>query len=110
MRRRGWGRPGNKHALGVVFLTFGLVHVPLPQADFHNIRHHDAPGELCVYHDHLLQWHPGAGSASDVAVLHWHWVLPSVDGSERDGMARPDGSTALHAHMPDWPHCSGGRA
>jgi hypothetical protein len=87
--------------LGVVLLTLGFVHVPLPQPDFHNIRHHDKPGEVCERHDHLLRWHPGAGVARDVAVLHWHWVLPSAEG---DPSNPPDGSkAALHAHNFDWP-------
>ena len=102
MSRVGPGRSGARRVLGVVLLTLGFVHVPLPQPDFHNIRHHDIPGEVCEHHDHLLRWHPGAGSASDVAVLHWHWVLPSA---EIDDPSAPDGSrkAALHAHAFDWP-------
>ena len=69
-------------ALGIVFVILSLVHTPLPQPDFHNIRHHDGPGEICTFHDHLLRWHPDAGLADDVAVLHWHWFfaasVPSV--------------------------------
>jgi hypothetical protein len=84
--------------LGIMLLIFSLVHTPLPQPDFHNIRHHDGPGEVCEHHDHLLRWHPGAGSADDVAILHWHWFLPTS--------ARPDTSPlspgpALHAHVAD---------
>ncbi|MFO0952138.1 MAG: hypothetical protein U0835_13510 [Isosphaeraceae bacterium] len=87
----------------MLLLALGLVHVPLPQPDFHNIRHHDSPGELCEHHDHLLRWHPDAGSATDVAVLHWHWVLPAGGGDSNQ--AEPsDGSTAaIHADAPDWP-------
>jgi len=80
-------------------LILGLVHTPLPQPDFHNIRHHDAPGEVCEHHDHLLRWHPGAGLASDVAVLHWHWFLPTAEPS--DPAAEPAGP-AMHAHVVDW--------
>ena len=38
------------------------------------------PGEVCPKHDHLLRWHHDAGSSSDVAVLHWHWFLPTTSG------------------------------
>ena len=85
--------------LGIIALIFGLVHMPLPEPDFHNIRHHDAPGEVCEHHDHLLRWHPGAGIADDVAVLHWHWFLP-VEGPF-DPSPEHSGP-ALHAHMADW--------
>ena len=50
-----------------------------PRPTIHNIRHHDAPGEVCPYHDHLLRWHPWADSDDDVALLHWHWFVPLVD-------------------------------
>lgn len=84
---------------GIIFLIFSLLHAPLPQPDFHNIRHHDAPGEVCEHHDHLLRWHPGAGLAEDVAVLHWHWFLPSAGPTD---LPPADGGPALHAHVADW--------
>ena len=81
---------------GIGLLILGLLHVPLPQPDYHNVRHHDAPGEVCGYHDHLLRWHPDAGQASDVAVLHWHWFLPdSGPADTRDG-------AAIQAHVVGW--------
>jgi hypothetical protein len=81
------------------------MHVPLPQADYHNIRHHDAPNEVCLYHDHLLRWHPSAHSDDDVALLHWHWFLPLVDRDQRaDDESQDAGSHArLHAQFGDWP-------
>lgn len=97
-----WRRPArtrSSHTLRITLLILSLVHTPLPQPDFHNIRHHDGSGEVCEYHDHLLRWHPGAGVASDVAVLHWHWFLPSEPGAEM-----PEGSgAAIHAHVPTSP-------
>jgi len=85
-------------------LIASVVRVPLPQADYHNIRHHDAPGEICVFHDHLLRWHPSAASNEDVALLHWHWFVPLA---EPDGPDQPDGDDhrgpVLHAHFSDWP-------
>jgi hypothetical protein len=90
--------------LGVVLVTLSLVHTPLPQPDFHNIRHHDGPGEVCEHHDHLLRWHPGAGVARDVAVLHWHWFFPATDGTEPALDPGSPGS-AVHAHTPDWSAC-----
>lgn len=84
--------------LGIICLIFSLVHTPLPQPDFHNIRHHHGPGEICEHHDHLLRWHPGAGAAEDVALLHWHWFMPT----ESDGTADTSPGPALHAHVPDW--------
>lgn len=95
MRSRRSGHAGAKWT-GIGLLIFGLLHVPLPQPDYHNVRHHDAPGEVCGYHDHLLRWHPDAGQAGDVAVLHWHWFLPdSGPADTRDG-------AAIHAHVAGW--------
>jgi hypothetical protein len=99
--------------LGIGIVIFGVIHVPLPQADYHNIRHHDGPGEVCPYHDHLLRWHSSATDNADVALLHWHWFVPQGelgDRHERAGDADrgPVSGLLLHAHManslvPDWP-------
>ena len=82
--------------MGVIF---SLVHAPLPQPDYHNIRHHDAPGELCAHHDHLLRWHPRAKASEDVAVLHWHWFIPL---SEPASLPDSNDGPAWHAHIADW--------
>ena len=42
--------------LGITLLILSLVHAPWPQADFHNVRHHDEPGQVCEHHDHLLRY------------------------------------------------------
>ncbi|MHC5543170.1 hypothetical protein ACYOEI_33525, partial [Singulisphaera rosea] len=97
MRVRSPAQPRDGRRLGIILLIFSLVHTPLPEPDFHNIRHKDAPGEVCEHHDHLLRWHPNASLADDVAVLHWHWFLPQ---SERSNSGAPDGP-ALHAHVSD---------
>jgi hypothetical protein len=81
--------------MGLLILSLG--HTPLPSADYHNIRHHDGPGEVCPYHDHLLAWHPDAKVAEDVAVLHWHWFLPLPGGSNA-----PDGRSGILSRVPDW--------
>jgi hypothetical protein len=83
--------------LGMGLLVASLVHTPMPWADFHNIRHHDGPGEVCRFHDHLLTWHPDARLADDVAVLHWHWYVPTPAGTR--GMNDPVG---IQARVPDW--------
>ncbi len=111
VRRRADGRV--VRALGIGILIFGVIHVPLPQADYHNIRHHDGPGEVCPYHDHLLRWHPSATSDADVSILHWHWFIPQGelgDQPDRLGDANrgPLSGPQLHAHVPnglvpDWP-------
>jgi hypothetical protein len=93
--------------LGVGLLILSILHVPLPQADYHNIRHHDAPGEICVYHDHLLRWHPAADHDDDVSVLHWHWFVPSVElGNPQrpssDDQKTPGSAPAMHAHIGEW--------
>ena len=93
--------------LGIGLLILGLGHTPWPEADFHNVRHHDAPGEVCRYHDHLLRWHPGAGSADDVAMLHWHWVLPGPGTTDTNP---EDGRPALIAALPDWSGLTSERA
>jgi hypothetical protein len=93
--------------LGIGFVVLSLVHVPLPQADYHNIRHHDAPGEICAFHDHLLRWHPSADFDDDVALLHWHWFVPVVELGDQhlrpsDDHHRPGSGPAMHAHVGDW--------
>jgi hypothetical protein len=100
-------------SVGIGVLIFGVIHIPLPQPDYHNIRHHDGPGELCVYHDHLLRWHPSASSDDDVSILHWHWFIPQREigdhrASPSDGTRGPLSGPLLHAHLanclaPDWP-------
>ncbi len=85
-----------------MLLIPGLLQIPLPQADFHIIRHHHGAGEVCPQHDHLLRWHPQAGDCEGqgVAVLHWHWLLPkSLDPSLLDDDARA--APSLHAHEAD---------
>ena len=99
MGRRKPAETAGGRVLGVLTLTLGLVHTPLPQPDFHNIRHQDGPGRVCEFHDHLLRWHPGAGVAQDVAVLHWHWFLPSDLGDDASPAA-PGSGPAAHAHVP----------
>ena len=106
-RRRRSGRRGLR-ILGIGILILSTIRVPLPQADYHNVRHHDGPGEVCVYHDHLLRWHPWADSADDVAMLHWHWFAPLAEpGAGRPGgddeHRAPGSGPALHAHLGDWP-------
>jgi hypothetical protein len=109
--RRLLAQPGLRR-FGVVLLALGLIRIPLPQADFHNIRHHDGAGEVCPHHDHLLRWHPKANQNDDVAMLHWHWFVPQSqegDGSPAsgDGPNSPTSGHALHAYLadclePDW--------
>jgi hypothetical protein len=94
-----WPRHPRARALGIALLILSLVHAPWPQADFHNVRHHDAPGQICEYHDHLLRWHPDASQAEDVAVLHWHWFLPSSAPVEPGHSGQ---GPALHAHVSGW--------
>ena len=83
--------------LGVALLILGVANVPGPRADFHNIRHHDGPGESCPLHEHLRSWHPGAGAAQDVAVLHWHWTPPAAPRTDSGDV--PTARTQAH----DWP-------
>jgi hypothetical protein len=85
--------------LGIILLILGLVHAPWPQADFHNVRHHDQPGQVCEYHDHLLRWHPDASAADDVAILHWHWVLPTSGPIES---GHSGNGPMLHAYVSGW--------
>jgi hypothetical protein len=90
----------------------GLSRVPLPQADFHNIRHHHGTGEICPHHDHLLRWHPTASQDDDIAVVHWHWIIPRTgESSDRSGSGNDDPGAPprplLHAYHldclePDW--------
>ncbi len=99
MRRR---RPYSlfARALGILLMVPGLLQVPLPQADFHVIRHHHGAGQLCPKHDHLLRWHPQAGEGEAVAVLHWHWLLPR-SAADADPAAAGRSIPALHAHDGD---------
>lgn len=98
MRRR---RPASLFArlLGIALMLPGMLQVPLPQIDFHVIRHLHGNGEVCPKHDHLLRWHPQAGEGQDVAVLHWHWLLPHSDEAIPDAAGRS--IPVLHAHDGD---------
>jgi hypothetical protein len=98
MRRWSYHHPRTR-TLGITLLILSLVHAPLPQADFHNVRHHDQVGQVCEYHDHLLRWHSDAGQAEDVAILHWHWILPSSGPIDQSHTG--DGP-ALHANVGGW--------
>jgi hypothetical protein len=108
-------RPSLRTGLRLLWITLvipGLLHVPLPQADFHNIRHHHGVGEVCPHHDHLLRWHPTASQDDDVAIVHWHWIIPrtsesndSSDSGNEDPGVPP--RSLLHAYHldclePDW--------
>jgi hypothetical protein len=89
-------------------LILSVIHVPLPLADYHNIRHHDRPGEICPYHDHLLRWHPTANWDADVSIFHWHWFVPVVSPGQSqqagdDEGSRPVRGPVLHAQVGDWP-------
>jgi hypothetical protein len=99
MGLRKLGRSRSVRAVWAALAALSLVHAPLPQPDFHNVRHHDGPGEVCEYHDHLLRWHPTAGVARDVAVLHWHWFVPTP---ESDAAPSDHAGPAVHAHVPAW--------
>jgi hypothetical protein len=90
-----------------MILVLGLLHVPLPEIDYHNVRHHDGAGEVCPHHDHLLRWHPSASQNEDLAILHWHWFLPRSDASDK-GPGDESPGPFLHAHLPDFvePHCA----
>jgi hypothetical protein len=96
-RRLAWQRSGRMALIAAAIVS--LIHAPLPQPDFHTIRHHHAPGQVCEKHDHLLLWHPDAAISRDVAVLHWHWFLPTTSGTDT---TPSDSRHALHAHLPDW--------
>jgi hypothetical protein len=92
--------------LGIALLILSLIHVPIPQIDYHNIRHHDSPGQTCALHDHLLRWHPLAAFEDDVVLLHWHWFLPLVEpGTDHqpadDDSHRPGTGPAFHVHIGD---------
>lgn len=91
--------------LGIALLIPGLLRIPLPRIDYHNIRHHDGPGEICPHHDHLLRWHPMASQNEDVAVLHWHWLTPQAvlpgAPADRDQDGQHSLPPSLHAHLPD---------
>jgi hypothetical protein len=92
-------RSGRLGWLATTLVVLGIIRTPFPEADFHNIRHHDTAGEVCAMHDHLLRWHPEAGAADDVSVFHWHWLNPA--SSLPGGPASP--TPALHANLPDQP-------
>lgn len=94
-----WPCHHRARALSISLLILSLVHTPWPRADFHNVRHHDGPGQVCEFHDHLLRWHPNSGLAEDVAILHWHWVAPSTNPD--DGKHSGDRPT-IHAHADGW--------
>ena len=85
-------------SFAVSLLILVLLPTPWPKVEFHNVRHQDAPGQVCEYHDHLLRWHPDASGAEDVPVLHWHWAWPPREPAD-PGHAGDD--LRLHASLPD---------
>ena len=90
-------------------MILGVARVPLPRADYHNVRHHDDPGQTCPMHDHLLHWHPGASRAADIALLHWHWVPPLGDTGDTDDTDDPGAPAVLKSLSCDglatgWDH------
>ncbi len=93
--------------LMVALSALSLIHIPLPQADFHNVRHHDGPGEYCPFHDHLLAWHPTADTNADVSLLHWHWFvsLEDMGGNTRaaDSHHGPGPGPSMHAQQGEGP-------
>lgn len=91
----------------IALLILGLLPIPLPQIDFHNIRHHDGSGEFCEFHDHLLVWHPDAGVSEDVAVWHCHWLLAGLNLADMEPVG--DGPAA-HAHIPHSPPAACGHS
>jgi len=99
-------RQSGVRLLGIAMLILGLFRVPLPQADFHNIRHHHGVGEVCPHHDHLLRWHPTASQDDDVAVVHWHWFVPRSGEADHNSSSGDDDPGApprplLHAYLLD---------
>ncbi|MEJ7637444.1 MAG: hypothetical protein WKF75_05480 [Singulisphaera sp.] len=101
MRLGQFARHKGVRSLGITLLIFGLIPIPWPQLDFHNVRHHDGVGEFCEFHDHLLVWHPDAGLAEDVAVWHCHWFLADWDLT---GMVPAGEGPVAHSHVPGPPH------
>ena len=96
--RRWSQRQHRARTLAVSLLILALLPTPWPKVECHNVRHHDDPGQVCEYHDHLLRWHPDATEAEDVAVLHWHWAWPDRAPAEsgHDGTG-----PRLHAYLGD---------
>lgn len=99
MKQSRWASASGVRTFGISLLILSLGHTPLPKADYHNIRHHDGPGEACPFHKHLLRWHPDASLADDVAILHWHWFLPTPG---TPATSSDDGTPAVNAPVPDW--------
>lgn len=98
--RRGRHRSLFARAFGIFLMIPSLLQLPLPRLDFHVIRHQHGAGEVCAKHDHLLRWHPQAADGRDVAVLHWHWLLPRVaDPTAVDPAGKP--LPLVHAHDGD---------
>ena len=84
----------------IVATVLGLVRVPLPQLDYHSIRHQDGPGEVCTYHDHLLRWHPQTIAHEEITVLHWHWFTPTGTGASLPESPADQDGPAWHALVP----------
>lgn len=96
-----WWDPGWKLRVGAIaWLIVAIVRPPLPVPDYHQIEHHDGPGQVCEYHEHLLRWHVEARHAPSPTVLHWHWV---VFQPLRGGVADSDSPLPVcHGQNVDW--------
>ena len=86
------------HTCVVSLLVLALLPTPWPKVEFHNVRHHDAAGQVCEYHDHLLRWHSSAASSEDVPILHWHWGWPA---STAEDSGHSGTIPRLHAFLAD---------
>lgn len=87
--------PKQQRPVAVRLLLLSLIwwtaRLPVAVPDFHEIDHHHAVDQSCMYHQHLNRWHENEPSqaanykSAHDPVLHFHWLLP--------GLVLPDGES-----------------
>lgn len=87
--------PKQQRPVAVRLLLLSLIwwtaRLPVAVPDFHEIDHHHAVDQSCMYHQHLNRWHESETSRTATyksvhdPVLHFHWLLP--------GLVLPDGES-----------------
>lgn len=66
----------------LLVFVWWTARLPVAVPDFHEVDHHHAANQHCLYHQHLNQWHdssknPGTDLVADhEPIFHVHWLMP----------------------------------
>lgn len=66
----------------LLVFVWWTARLPVAVPDFHEVDHHHAANQDCLYHQHLNRWHDASKNLSAELVvdhepiLHVHWLMP----------------------------------